>query len=34
MKMMQFLKDLEGFRKEYPNLTGLKQWIPLNFKTP
>jgi uncharacterized protein YbjT (DUF2867 family) len=28
-----FLKDLEGFRKEYPNLTGLKQWIQLNFKT-
>jgi uncharacterized protein YbjT (DUF2867 family) len=29
-----FLKDLERFRKEYPNLTGLKQWIQINFKTP
>ena len=28
-----FLKDLDAFRKEYPNLTGLKQWIQLNFKT-
>jgi uncharacterized protein YbjT (DUF2867 family) len=29
-----FLKDLEGFRKEYPGLTELKRWITLNFKTP
>jgi len=28
-----FLKDLDAFRKEYPNLTGLKEWIPPNFKT-
>ncbi|MEP6948653.1 MAG: NmrA/HSCARG family protein [Ginsengibacter sp.] len=28
-----FLKDLDAFRKEYPGLTGLKEWIQLNFKT-
>ena len=28
-----FIKDLDAFRKEYPNLTELKQWIKLNFKT-
>ena len=27
-----FLKDLDSFRKEYPNLTSLRQWIQLNFK--
>lgn len=28
-----FLKDLDAFRKEYPNLTKLKQWIKLHFQT-
>ena len=28
-----FLKDLYAFRKEYPKLIELKQWIQLNFKT-
>jgi uncharacterized protein YbjT (DUF2867 family) len=28
-----FLKDIDTFKKEYPNLTELKQWIQLNFKT-
>lgn len=27
-----FMKDLEAFKKEHPNLTNLKQWIKLNFK--
>ncbi len=27
------LKDLDLFRKEHPNLMGLKEWIKLNFKT-
>lgn len=27
-----FMKDLEVFKKENPNLTSLKQWIKLNFK--
>ncbi len=26
-----FVKDLDAFKKEYPNLTGLKEWIQLNF---
>jgi uncharacterized protein YbjT (DUF2867 family) len=26
-------KDLDAFRKEYPNWTDLKQWIKLNFQT-
>jgi uncharacterized protein YbjT (DUF2867 family) len=28
-----FLKDLDAFKKEYPHLTGLKEWIQRNFKT-
>lgn len=28
-----FLKDLDAFKKEYPHLTGLREWIQLNFKT-
>ncbi|HMK03629.1 MAG TPA: NmrA/HSCARG family protein [Ferruginibacter sp.] len=28
-----FVKDLQAFKKEYPNLTALKDWIKLNFKT-
>lgn len=28
-----FLKDLDAFKKEYPNMTTLRQWIKLNFKT-
>ena len=27
-----FLKDLDAFRREHPGLTGLREWIPLNFK--
>jgi uncharacterized protein YbjT (DUF2867 family) len=27
-----FLKDLDAFRKEYPNLTDLRHWIRLNFE--
>ena len=27
-----FMKDLEVFKKENPNLTSLKQWIKLNFR--
>jgi len=26
-----FVKDLDAFKKEYPNLTGLKEWVQLNF---
>ena len=29
-----FLKDLEAFRKEYPDLTGLKFWIKSHFLSP
>ena len=29
-----FMKDLELFKKENPNLLSLRQWIKLNFKTP
>jgi uncharacterized protein YbjT (DUF2867 family) len=28
-----FMKDLDAFKKENPNLTSLKQWIKLNFQT-
>jgi uncharacterized protein YbjT (DUF2867 family) len=27
-----FIKDLKGFKNEYPNLIGLKEWIKLYFK--
>ena len=27
-----FVKDLQAFRQEYPNLLGLKEWIKQNFK--
>ena len=27
-----FMKDLELFKKEHPNLTSLKQWIKLNYR--
>jgi len=26
-----FIKDLESFKKEYPGLTRLKQWVTINF---
>jgi len=26
-----FEKDLDAFKKEYPNLTGLEEWIQMNF---
>ena len=29
-----FMKDLELFKKENPNLLSLRQWIKLNFKNP
>jgi uncharacterized protein YbjT (DUF2867 family) len=28
-----FVKDLDAFRKEYLNMTSLREWVKLNFKT-
>lgn len=29
-----FVKDLNAFKKEYPNLLGLKEWVKIHFPVP